>query len=221
MEAGALFIGPYPSEGAAWARALVLLTSEPWQPRVIVDGARVVAETGAPELPLPKAADLAAATGARVGRLLVARAGGYAVPGHELPAGTQESAVLTAGKRDRSIVITGEREVCDEAKAECLGWYQVIMAVQGGLGVAWVPMSQLFVPGKGLEIRRLGRSPEGITYDVVTKNGSRTYCLVDAAGPQPTRAEKGKGHDGAVIYGADGARVGHCDRYALKPLGED
>ncbi|MCC6997238.1 MAG: hypothetical protein IT370_21670 [Deltaproteobacteria bacterium] len=232
-EGDELVLGPL-AEAGAWTRAVDLLATQPWSKAgVVSDHVRVVAPAVAPaparDARQPTAAELARWTGGRVARRLVARASGYAFPDFAMPPAAEEIANLAPpvkGKAPGAVLVVAEREVCDPGGRDCLAWLRVlapVTAAPGSFELVWVPLGQLWIPDSALfQLRRLGRSPDGVVYDVISRRGARTHCVVPDGAPPAARAVRsGRARRGdkdtAALEDASGNPTGRCEDEALSP----
>jgi len=233
VEGDELVLGPL-AEAAAWTRAVDLLATQPWNKAgVIIDRVRVrvaaLAAGAVKDARQPTAGELARWTGGRVARRLVARASGYAFPDFAMPPAAEEIDNLSPpvkGKAPGAVLVVAEREVCDSGGRDCLAWLRVLAPVTanpGSFELVWVPLGQLWIPDSALfQLRRLGRGPDGVVHDVISRRGARTHCVVPDGAPAAARAVRsGKAKRGdkdtASLEDAGGNPTGRCQDEALAP----
>ncbi len=226
-----LVLGPL-AEAAAWTRAVDLMATQPWSKAgVVIDRVRVTEPAPGParDARQPTAAELARWTGGRVARRLVARASGYAFPDFAMPPAGEEIANLAPplkGKAPGAVLVVAEREVCDPSGRDCLAWLRVlapVTAAPGSFELVWVPLGQLWIPDSALfQLRRLGRGPDGVVHDVISRRGARTHCIVPDGAPPAARAVRSSkakrgDKDTASLEDASGNPTGRCEDEALSP----
>ncbi|MFH2010940.1 MAG: hypothetical protein ABI333_30350 [bacterium] len=117
-----------------------------------------------------------------LGDLLVARAFGFSLPLHSLPALETSTARFTPWK---PLLVLGEKQACNAAHTRCLRWFEVLHPML--IRTAWVPAYQL-IPHRFLRNMTLpegrtttrargafwqvGRSAQGQIHQVMFRRGS-------------------------------------------------